>query len=285
MRIRSFRDKLKTTIYAVCPHRLRRLFDYRSMYAAIDDTQVLNLIPACQRGDAGAIEGLYDLYADRIYHYVLARTGDVSAAEDLTAEVFLRVIQHVQRFKLDRTRPSSSVSAWLYRIAANLVTDFHRLRQRRPTVSIEDDALIDLDGAGSFSAGRTEGCVGKALRRIGETDRGSAAGGCVQIQRRHEQRAGCGLLGQNGGGDRGAATPGAADPLSFARRKQDADEREEADRHPEPLSGRDRGRRDRRRLSGAVSRIRRGTAPAAGDGRRAGDDKPVPRERRGTAAR
>ena len=49
------------------------------MYTAISDTQVLTLIPACQRGDAGAVEGLYDLYADRIYHYVLARTGDVSA--------------------------------------------------------------------------------------------------------------------------------------------------------------------------------------------------------------
>ena len=71
------------------------------MHAAISDTQVLTLIPACQRGDTGAMEGLYDLYADRIYHYVLARTGDVSAAEDLTADVFLRVIQHVHRFKLD----------------------------------------------------------------------------------------------------------------------------------------------------------------------------------------
>ena len=112
------------------------------MYAAISDSQVLTLIPACQRGDAGAVEGLYDLYADRIYHYVLARTGDVSAAEDLTAEVFLRVIQHVHRFKLDTARPSASVSAWLYRIAANLVADHHRVRQRRPTVSIEDDASL-----------------------------------------------------------------------------------------------------------------------------------------------
>jgi RNA polymerase sigma-70 factor (ECF subfamily) len=112
------------------------------MYAAISDSQVLTLIPACQRGDAGAVEGLYDLYADRIYHYVLARTGDVSASEDLTADVFLRVIQHVHRFKLDTARPSSSVSAWLYRIAANLVADYHRVRQRRPTVSIEEDALL-----------------------------------------------------------------------------------------------------------------------------------------------
>jgi RNA polymerase sigma-70 factor (ECF subfamily) len=132
------------------------------MYTAISDTQVLNLIPACQRGDAGAIEGLYDLYADRIYHYVLARTGDVSAAEDLTAEVFLRVIQHIYKFKLDKTRPASSVSAWLYRIAANLVADYHRVRQRRPTVNIEEDApLISAAPDPSQQAERRE-----ALERL-----------------------------------------------------------------------------------------------------------------------
>ena len=110
------------------------------MYAAISDEQVVSLIPACQRGDAGAVERLYDLYADRIYHYVLARTGELQSAEDLTADVFLRVIQHVQHFKPDTARPSSSVSAWLYRIAANLVADHHRARRRRPWVSLEEDA-------------------------------------------------------------------------------------------------------------------------------------------------
>ena len=188
------------------------------MHAAISDTQVLTLIPACQRGDTGAIEGLYDLYADRIYHYVLARTGDVNAAEDLTADVFLRVIQHVHRFKLDKTRPAASVSAWLYRIAANLVADHHRARQRRPTVNIEEDApLISAAPDPSQQAERRE-ALERALRRVGETDRGSTAGGCLQIRRRHEQRAGRGLAGQDGGGDRGAAAPGAADPVSPARR-------------------------------------------------------------------
>jgi RNA polymerase sigma-70 factor, ECF subfamily len=110
------------------------------MYAAINDTQVRTLIPACQRGDAGAVERLYDLYAERIFHYVLARTGDADAAEDLTAEVFVRVMQHVHTFRLDAARPASSVSAWLYRIAANLVADHHRKRQRKPVVSLDDDA-------------------------------------------------------------------------------------------------------------------------------------------------
>lgn len=110
------------------------------MYAAISDEQIASLIPACQRGDAGAVERLYDLYADRIYRYVLARTGEAQVAEDLTAEVFVRVIQHVRRFRLDAGRPAASVSAWLYRIAGNLVADYHRARQRRPAVSLDDDA-------------------------------------------------------------------------------------------------------------------------------------------------
>jgi len=119
------------------------------MFAEIDDAQVLSVMPACQRGDAGAVARLYDLYADRIYRYVLARTGDPHAAEDLTADVFLRVVQHVQRFKLDATRPASSVSAWLYRIAANLVADYHRVRRRRPVVSIEmeEEASFAFDAA------------------------------------------------------------------------------------------------------------------------------------------
>ena len=116
------------------------------MYAAISDTQVLALMPACQRGEAGAIEKLYDLYADRIYRYMLARTGEISTAEDLTAEVFVRVIQHAGRFRLEPARPAASVSAWLYRIAANLITDHHRMRGRRPTVSIEDDMASPVPG-------------------------------------------------------------------------------------------------------------------------------------------
>lgn len=115
------------------------------MYAAIDDAQVLPVIAACQRGDAGAVARLYDLYADRIYRYVLARTGDPHAAEDLTADVFLRVVQHVQRFKLDATRPASSVSAWLYRIAGNLVADYHRVLRRRPVVNVEEEASFASD--------------------------------------------------------------------------------------------------------------------------------------------
>jgi len=110
-----------------------------AMQAAVTDAQVVHLIPACQRGEAMAIEQLYDLYADRVYRYLCARLGDGEAAADLTTEVFLRVIEHVERFRLNGDRPAASFSAWLYRIAANLVTDHHRAQRRHPTVNVDEE--------------------------------------------------------------------------------------------------------------------------------------------------
>ena len=97
-----------------------------ALYTAITDEQITPLVLACQRGEASAAEALYDLYVDRIYRYLLARTGDPRAAEDLTGELFVRMIEHAGRFRLNLERPAGAFSAWLYRIAANLAADYHR---------------------------------------------------------------------------------------------------------------------------------------------------------------
>jgi len=108
-------------------------------FSVLSDEQITALLPRCQSGEAAAVEALYDLYADRLYRYLLARTGNADVAADLTTELFVRVIKHIGGFRLNRQRPAASFSAWLYRIAANLVTDQHRARQRLPQVSLEDD--------------------------------------------------------------------------------------------------------------------------------------------------
>lgn len=111
-----------------------------AMHPPITDDEILALVPRCQRGEAAALEQLYDLYADRLYRYLLARTGDVDTAADLTTEVFVRVIQGFGSFRLNRSRPAASTSAWLYRIAANLTTDIHRARQRIPETELSADS-------------------------------------------------------------------------------------------------------------------------------------------------
>jgi RNA polymerase sigma-70 factor (ECF subfamily) len=77
---------------------------------------------------------LYQLYVDRIYNYVYYRTGNSHDAEDLTARIFIRAMQHIAKYE-DRGLP---FSAWLYRIARNLVANWHRDEGRRKAISLDD---------------------------------------------------------------------------------------------------------------------------------------------------
>lgn len=112
------------------------------MQPAITDEQIMSLLPGCQRGETAAVEALYELYADRLYRYMLARVGDADAATDLTTELFVRVIKHIGRFRLNTKRPAASFSAWLYRIAANLVADHHRQQRRLPEIALQEELRL-----------------------------------------------------------------------------------------------------------------------------------------------
>jgi RNA polymerase sigma-70 factor (ECF subfamily) len=84
---------------------------------------------------------LYERHVRKIYNYIYYRTGNHHDAEDLTARVFQRALNHVGTFE-DKGVP---FSAWLYRIAHNLVANWHRDRSRRPVVPL-DDYLIASTG-------------------------------------------------------------------------------------------------------------------------------------------
>lgn len=84
--------------------------------------------------DPEAFGQLYEIYVERIYNYVYYRVSNVDDAEDLTARIFQRAMQNIGRYQ-DRGVP---FSAWLYRIAHNLVANWHRDRSRRHIISLED---------------------------------------------------------------------------------------------------------------------------------------------------
>lgn len=72
--------------------------------------------------DQEALAGLYALYFPRVYRYILARTGNSFDAEDITGEVFIKVLEAIDRFEW-REAP---FSAWLFRIAHNAVISQRR---------------------------------------------------------------------------------------------------------------------------------------------------------------
>lgn len=75
------------------------------------------------RSDADGVRDLYRHFLPGVYAYIVYRVGRVHDAEDLTGETFLRVIEHLAMFQW---RGAHSFSAWLFRIAHNVVQDFHR---------------------------------------------------------------------------------------------------------------------------------------------------------------
>ena len=77
---------------------------------------------------------LYERYVGRIYNYIYYRTGNHQDAEDLTARTFYRALKHISRY-VDRGAP---FSAYLYRIAHNVVANWHRDTSRRQIISLDE---------------------------------------------------------------------------------------------------------------------------------------------------
>ncbi|MGD8457830.1 MAG: sigma-70 family RNA polymerase sigma factor [Anaerolineales bacterium] len=104
-------------------------------------------------GDQEAFGVLYDRYIGRIYNYIFYRTGNQHDAEDLTSRVFTRAMKHIANYQ-DRGVP---FSAWLYRIAHNLVANWHRDNSRRKEINLDDAYRMGSDGElPEFALMRTE---------------------------------------------------------------------------------------------------------------------------------
>lgn len=96
------------------------------------------LLTRAVQGDGEAFGLLYERYVGRIYNYVYYRTGNTYDAEDLTERVFLRALKHIGGY----THRGLPFSAWLYRIAHNLVANWHRDNSRRKEVPLDDTLLV-----------------------------------------------------------------------------------------------------------------------------------------------
>jgi RNA polymerase sigma-70 factor (ECF subfamily) len=98
--------------------------------AELDEKELVQLA----KNDEVAFGEIYRRYVEKIYNYIYYRTSNKYDAEDLTARVFQRALKHIPNYE-DRGVP---FSAWLYRIAHNLVVNHHRDRKRRKIVPLDD---------------------------------------------------------------------------------------------------------------------------------------------------
>ncbi len=122
------------------------------------------LLERAQKLDSQALAQLHDRYYPAVYRYVRYRLEQEQVVEDISSEVFLRLLNHLHK----RKGEIHDLRAWLLGTAANLVNDHLRQKYRRPTENLEDHEWIPAGDDPHATAEQNENqqAVREALRHL-----------------------------------------------------------------------------------------------------------------------
>lgn len=103
-----------------------------------------------RRGEAEALSRLYRQFLPGVFGYIAARVPDRATAEDLTSEVFLKMVEGISRL---RATEEARFAAWILQIARVTVAGYYRQRERQPTtVSLTPSAWEGADEEQGYMA-------------------------------------------------------------------------------------------------------------------------------------
>jgi len=110
---------------------------------------------ALQKGEAGSAEKIFDHFSRPIYAFFMARIRHKETAQDLTQEVFLKVIKSIEQFD----RKSGDFTSWIWQIARNSAIDYFRHKR--------SFYLADMpDGGANISEERVQSDESAKVREI-----------------------------------------------------------------------------------------------------------------------
>lgn len=102
---------------------------------------VISAVARAKQGDDDAMRFLYLRYADNVYGYVCSIVRDEHEAEDVTQQIFAKLMTALQRYEA-RSVP---FSAWILRIAHNAAIDHMRARRAVPCEEVRSADVEDID--------------------------------------------------------------------------------------------------------------------------------------------
>lgn len=132
------------------------------------NTTSIDLINRAKNGERASIGQLYEDYHLHVYRYLYYLVGDVHTAEDLTSEVFLRMIRSLPNYHYQ----GISFQAWLFQIAHNLAIDYFRKDNKQTHVELEENLHTndpDLDSA--LDQNLTSQMLRQALEKLNRSQR------------------------------------------------------------------------------------------------------------------
>ena len=122
------------------------------------------LLLQARHGDADAIIHIYEQYFPPVYQFIQLRVGDPALAEDLTSEVFLKLVDALR----GRNAPQQSLRGWVFRVARNVMSSHFGKMRQYPVTSLEDwmPASSDHDPEVQFIRSLNLERARKALRKL-----------------------------------------------------------------------------------------------------------------------
>lgn len=104
----------------------------------------LLLLSRARALDQEALAQIHDTYYAAIFRYILIRINDYETAEDLTSEVFTRLLSALR----DHTAPQKTLRGWLFSVASYVVKDFYRKKYRRQQAPLHESIPSQAPGPG-----------------------------------------------------------------------------------------------------------------------------------------
>jgi RNA polymerase sigma-70 factor (ECF subfamily) len=102
-----------------------------------------------RRGESEALSQLYRQFLPGIFGYIATRVPDRATAEDLTSDVFLKMIEGVSHL---RATDEAGFAAWLLQIARITVAGYYRKREHQPALVSLEPGDQEEEGVGNSEA-------------------------------------------------------------------------------------------------------------------------------------
>lgn len=96
------------------------------------------IMEAVKNGDLQQASLLFDRYNKRIFHFLARMTMDRALAEDLTQNVFLRLIKYRTSY-----REGARFQPWIYQVARNIFSDHYQSHKNKYSDFVDVEKVSD----------------------------------------------------------------------------------------------------------------------------------------------
>lgn len=138
------------------------------LHHLISQDEARELVRGAQAYDERALTRLYNLYADRVFRFIYYRIQDRPRAEDLANEVFVRLLENVDKFRVSGEDAALALTGWIFTIARNILIDDYRRQKSRAAEPLPEDDDVLLDERVNMEVHLTRADLQAALAQLTE---------------------------------------------------------------------------------------------------------------------